>query len=395
MGNELVAADNVEPEDTSIQEEPIIHETPDGMPARDDPIVNESAEVIGFQEVGSSNVQVIIDDLEQIMRGEGNDDAVAGKSNSSLILSFEDDQNKTASERLMAKKEDSGAEVLESTDLLTSALDKDQNANDIDTWINNNADLFDLQHVILQEEEHGEQVKASNEQNNFENLEGLNLFVDDYINGEDSKPDESKNEKDSPLKGIAMEDLGFKVQQTEMELKKSVCPVTASSPLQMAVDGDIEEGEISGDFNDDYLLIKDDEAAEMKGEEENISENIINKEVFACNEQKRVNNKDSESTTKIIHSAYKVNNGVKGKERKRKQKKSKSKIGQGGRTINGARRTDGSYPSTEAETSRMKGRAAKWDFDSPSNFLEDLAFREEGLDKNAAQNLSITSVKEV
>ncbi|CBI27895.3 unnamed protein product, partial [Vitis vinifera] len=180
-----------------------------------------------------------------------------------------------------------------------------------------------------------------------------------------------------------------------MELEKSVSPRTASSPFYVTVDGDIEEGEISGDFMGDDLSIEDDVASEMKkGEEESISENIINKEEFTCNEQKRVNDKDSESTSKIVSSVDKGDHGVEVTESNRNQMRCKSQMGQGGRTINGAKKTDGSDCMREAETTKMKGSRAKVDFDNPANFLDDLVFHGESLADNAAENLSITSVKE-
>lgn len=110
VGNELVVSDTVEPEDMPIQKDPIVHESPQGMPIQKDTITDESAEVIGFQEVGLSNVQVVMDELEQIMRGKENKDVVVGKSNSSLILSFDKDENNTSREleHLMEKKRRQG-----------------------------------------------------------------------------------------------------------------------------------------------------------------------------------------------------------------------------------------------------------------------------------------------
>ncbi|KAA8523263.1 hypothetical protein F0562_009686 [Nyssa sinensis] len=226
----------------------------------------ESSEVFGFHGRGFNHDHMEVDELDNVNKIEENEKLVNNTANN-----------------------------------LANSLEEGNPSGDVVALANNQEDQFSLQEIHMQESGNGGQLEEEKYSCNV--TEAVDSSLDIKMITDSAILHVNSEERSSSEKRNVSEEVEHEMQQKDMELEKSVstCGVM-NSPLRVTADGELEEGEISWDFEifDQSLdlLLEDAVSSEAKMVDgEQTFKDIIDKEEFSCKEQKGINEKDTKSNT--------------------------------------------------------------------------------------------------
>lgn len=285
-------------------------------------VVDENFEATGFRDRGFSDTQVVINEIENIMRIEEDGELVEQKD-----LMVDDNSHGTGLhdggfdqaqkllidelEHIMKGNEEFVCD--NNCKLVTTPLEENQSGSDAVTFSNSLEEHADLQPIVVEERRCMGQQKVDGEHWGQNICECLNLSLDKSMTNKVSKPGDESEDKSSLCQ---THELGVhhEMQQKEIEVEKPVCASgPMSSPNHMIEDGEMEEGEVSGDFEmddrsvsmfpEDVVLLE-----QKKVNKTQVSEDIIDKNKFSFNEKNEANKKESASTSFMVAKVDNSNN---------------------------------------------------------------------------------------
>lgn len=195
--------------------------------------------------------------------------------------------------------------------------------------------------------------------------EASDLSLDKDMICEPLKPSESMEEK-SPLPKTSALQMELETHPNEKELEKSVCSGDSLNfPNHMTLDGDIEEGEISGDDGKDdkssYMSLEDAIVLEKKKVDEvQVSLDVIEKKSFHCGEVNGASKTSFGFTSSRVDAPDKANDSreVEPKENDRNNMALRPKMVVHKKSLN-AKKTDRHDLLVKEEEIKKKGSGAK------------------------------------
>ncbi|CAK7352590.1 unnamed protein product [Dovyalis caffra] len=238
-------------------------------------------------ERGFRDTQVVIDEIENIMRIEEDEDLVVDHTACGTGLQ---DRDLIQAQHLLIdelKHVMKGNEELVCHNNSGPVTNRSQNAGDIVAVSNNQDEHFKLDSIVI-EECIGEGLLQLDEEAQCQN---------NNTSSEVSKPVE--NFEESSLSRTNGLEVNNEMQKKEVQLDKSVCAdATMGYPTHTIEYGEIEEGEVSGEFEvddgsvdvfpEDVVLPQ-----EKKVDEKQASEDIIDKNRFPFKEKIEANKNNS------------------------------------------------------------------------------------------------------
>ncbi|XVE54061.1 hypothetical protein DITRI_Ditri03aG0052100 [Diplodiscus trichospermus] len=293
------------------------------MQAREGKMVDGGFEGIVSQNKGFSDTQMVIDEIEQIMQIE---EGQALLNQNDLMVNsimegtgFQDGEFgggqmlMTELENILKGNEDKD----KSSNCLTMWLDHNQGDNSVGVSMNNQEGLHDHPLVAMDESGKVAQPQVDLEGGDQNIIEAIGFSSGERLTGEGSKSSEKvENQSSLPMTNTVHEK--FEIQQKEMEIEKLVCSNGRMSyPDQIVEDGELEEGEIFGDIqlvNESIDKLLDDVLVpEKKLEEKQLSGGTFDDKRLHCNEQSTANNKDPECNSFNTNAALITSRATEGK----------------------------------------------------------------------------------
>ncbi|XP_021275761.1 zinc finger CCCH domain-containing protein 65 [Herrania umbratica] len=278
---------------------------PANLPAQEGTVVDAGFKGAVFKDSGFSDTQMVLDEIEQIMEIEESQNFVNGNDlmvcSSTEGTGFQDGEI-GREQSLMNELENimKGNEDYDnSNNCLAASLGQNLGDNCVSVSMNNQEERIELPLVVAEESGTAVQPQVYMEGDNQKIIEAFDFSLDKSLIVEVSKSSEKVEDQSSVLKSNAMhEKIG--IQQKEMELEKFVSSNDRMpSPGQMVENGELEEGEIFGDIqlvNESVdILLEDAVVSEKNGEEKQVD--AFDDKVLHCNEESKANNKDSEITS--------------------------------------------------------------------------------------------------
>ncbi|XWS26677.1 hypothetical protein CRYUN_Cryun26dG0051000 [Craigia yunnanensis] len=240
---------------------------------QNDLMVNSSMEGTGFQDGVIGWGQMLLTELENIMKG-----------------------NEDCDKR---------------SNCLTMLLNQNQGDNCMGVSMNNQEEHNDCPFVVMEESGKVGQPQVDMVGGNQKIIEAFVFSSDKSLTVEVSKSSEKVENKSSLFMTNTMRE---KIEILQKD--KFVCSNDRMPSDQMVEDGELEEGEIFGDIqlvNESIDILLDDAVvSEKKVEEKQVSGGTFDDKHLHCNEQSTANNKDSEFTsfnTNVAQIASRVTEG--------------------------------------------------------------------------------------
>ncbi|KAF2291872.1 hypothetical protein GH714_035944 [Hevea brasiliensis] len=219
---------------------------------------NENFDPAGFRD-GLCDTKAVIDEIENFMRIEEDEDPSKQRD---LPVAVNDDTNETGLQDkgfgqlqrlLMDELEDvmkGNKEVVHDNvcNFATTSLDESQNGSAVGTFSNNQEAHLDLQPIFMEGCGGVGRLHIDKEHSTQNTFATIDSSLDKIVTYEVSKLSDNHEDKSSSMRNNQLE-ASHEMRQKEMESGKSVCTIGAvGSSDHMIEDGEMEEGEISGEF---------------------------------------------------------------------------------------------------------------------------------------------------
>ncbi|XVF35039.1 hypothetical protein REPUB_Repub18cG0110800 [Reevesia pubescens] len=280
---------------------------PANMVAQEGKVVDGGFEGAVFGDRGFSDTQMVVDEIEQIMRIDEGQDLLNQNDlmvNSSMEGTGFQDGELGREQMLMTELENimkGNEDCDKSSNCSTASSDQNQGDNYVGVLMNNQEDHNERPLVVMEESGTVGQAQVDMEGVNQKIIEAFGCSSNGSLTVEVSKSSEKVEEQSSLLMTNALHEK-IEIQQKEMELEKLVCSNDKiPCPSQIVEDGEVEEGEIFGDFqlfNESVDILLDNAVvSEKKIEEKQVSGGTFDDKHLHCNEESAANNKDSEFTS--------------------------------------------------------------------------------------------------
>ncbi|KAJ9172278.1 hypothetical protein P3X46_015534 [Hevea brasiliensis] len=268
---------------------------------------NENFDPAGFRD-GLCDTKAVIDEIENFMRIEEDEDPSKQRD---LPVAVNDDTNETGLQDkgfgqlqrlLMDELEDvmkGNKEVVHDNvcNFATTSLDESQNGSAVGTFSNNQEAHLDLQPIFMEGCGGVGRLHIDKEHSTQNTFATIDSSLDKIVTYEVSKLSDNHEDKSSSMRNNQLE-ASHEMRQKEMESGKSVCTIGAvGSSDHMIEDGEMEEGEISGEFQVCGRLV-DTPSEDVVGpqEQKQLSEDVTDRNKFPLNDKKEANKKDSGSS---------------------------------------------------------------------------------------------------
>lgn len=269
---------------------------------------NENFDPAGFQE-GFCDTKAVIDEIENMMRVEEDDNPSKQRD---LPVAVIDDIDETGlqgkgfgqlQQWIMDELEDvikGNKEVSFDNvcNFATASLNESQNGGVMGTFSNNVERHLDFQPDVLEAFGNVDQQQVDKAQSSQNTFNTIDSSLDKSITCGVPKLSDNHEENSSSLRNNQLE-ASHVMQQKEMESGKSVYTINAvCSSDHMIEDGEMEEGEISGEIQVCGSLVDvSSEEVVVPQEQKQLSEDVADGNKFPSNDKKEANKKDSGSSS--------------------------------------------------------------------------------------------------
>ena len=361
-----------------------------------------SIEGVGIQDKRFDKERMLMDELEDIVKGDKEPVHEIDPSTRSLdknqssgdkvVLMNKQEEHVDGQEFVMekagtAQRNSKASDMLLDKNVIGEVLDPRENGKDNSLSLKTNS--LGIEHEMQQADMEVERSFSSSRAMNFaipftENAEiekekfssqkiseAPDLSLDKDMICEPLKPSADLKEK-SPLPKTNVLEVELETHPNETEMEKSVCSSDSLNfPNHITQDGDIEEGEISGDYGKydkslDMFLEDAIESEEKDVDKVQVSLDVIDKKGFHCGELSGASKKGFEFTSSRVSTPEDANygRGVEPKESDRNNMALRSKVVVHKKSLN-AKKADRHDLLQEDGRNKKKGSGAKEGIGSP------------------------------
>ncbi|GMI81299.1 hypothetical protein HRI_001799200 [Hibiscus trionum] len=280
---------------------------PANKAAHDGNVVNGGSDGAVFQEKGFNDTQMVIDEIEQIMGMEEGQDLLSQNDmmvDSSMEGNGVRDGEIGREQMLMADLENimkGNGDCDKISNCSTATLGRNQGDNCTDILLNNQEEYNDCPPVVVEESGAVGRPQVDMKGGDQKIIDAFGFSSDKSPTVEVSNSNEKANNQSYSLETNLIHGKN-EIQQKEMDLEKFVgSNEEVCSPGQMVEDGELEEGEIFGDIqlvNESVDMLLDDVVvSEKEVEEKQISGGTFEDKHLHCNKERTATDRIYEFTS--------------------------------------------------------------------------------------------------
>ncbi|KAJ0089810.1 hypothetical protein Patl1_13488 [Pistacia atlantica] len=368
------------------------------VPENEDAVVKESFEAVGFENKGFGDMLIVNDEIDHILGIEENDDFLKRDPMTSDIADGTGSQDMGFDRQQMLMDElehivKGNGELVQENTSSVSAASMDENQSGEAVLMNDPKENVDFEQIVNEKFGKEAQLQVEKIQCNLKISEPVDFSVDRSMHCQLPKPSDDSEGGCSLLRTNAVE------VEPEMRPKETVpeklvhADGAMDSHNYVAKDVDVEEKEVSGGFEVDEasidMLFKSAVLSEEKKDGLQVSEYVIDKREISCDEQNRANEIFSDPAAFTVNHAN-IGRAMELKESFRNDKQCESK-----NFVHGTSKmaTDEErYTSVPAAgTNKRKSSGDEGSVACPAIYLNNPTMRVEVLELSATEKRGITS----